>query len=135
VDGQEWRERHWQLLSSSYARAPHFRDYTPRFETLYRTRREERLSLVNRSFLDEVCGILKIRTRLSWAMDYDLVEGKTERIVSLCRQAGGSVYVSGPAARGYLEPQKFEAAGIELRFFDYQGYPEYLSATLHSGTT
>jgi WbqC-like protein family len=125
VDGQKWRERHWQLLSSSYARAPHFRDYAPRFEALYATRDDVRLSLVNRSFLEEVCAILNIRTRLSWATEYDLVEGKTERIVSLCRQAGGSVYVSGPAAREYLEPQKFEAAGIELRFFDYHGYSEY----------
>lgn len=30
-----------------------------------------------------------------------------------------------PSARGYLDAALFEAAGLELVFFDYSGYPEY----------
>lgn len=45
-----------------------------------------------------LASILKISN--SW--DYTLIDGKTERFVDLCMQAGGSEYISGPAAKGYL---------------------------------
>ena len=126
VDGTRWREKHWRTLVSAYARAPHFSDLAPALEALYLDPKAPTLlSRVNRVFLEAVCGILGIHTRLSWSMDYEVVLGKTERIVSLCRQAGARTYLSGPSARGYLDPALFEAAGLELVFFDYSGYPEY----------
>lgn len=69
--------------------------------------------------------MLGITTKLSWSMDYTVVPGKTERLVSLCEQAGATEYLSGPAARDYIEPELFERAGIRLEFMDYSGYPEY----------
>jgi hypothetical protein len=69
--------------------------------------------------------MLGIETKLTSSAEYVLQEGKTERLVSLCEQAGADVYVSGPAARDYIEPQCFARAGIELIYFDYSGYPEY----------
>ena len=58
-------------------------------------------------------------------MDYELAEGPTERLVSICHQAGADCYVSGPSARAYLDEAAFEAAKIGLVYFDYAGYPEY----------
>jgi hypothetical protein len=58
-------------------------------------------------------------------MDYRLVEGKTERLVDLCRQAGATEYLSGPSAKNYIDATLFVRAGIGLRFMDYSGYPEY----------
>jgi WbqC-like protein len=120
-----WPEAHWQALVASYAEAPFFAHYRPILEPLYLETRETRLSAINRRFLDAVCALLGIGTRLTWSMDYRLGEGRTERLVELCRQAGATTYVSGPSARGYLEAERFQAAGIELVFFDYSGYPEY----------
>ena len=51
--------------------------------------------------------------------------GQTERLVSICQQAGADTYVSGPSARAYLDAECFAAAGIALQYFDYAGYPEY----------
>ena len=69
--------------------------------------------------------MLGITTKLSWSMDYDVISGKTERLVSLCQQAGATDYLSGPAARDYIQPELFERAGISLEYMDYSGYPEY----------
>jgi hypothetical protein len=81
---------------------------------------------VNFGFIEAICSVLGIATRISWSMDYrPLKEGKTERLVDLCKRAGGTFYLSGPTAREYIEPQAFDAAGISLGFFDYAGYPEY----------
>ena len=58
-------------------------------------------------------------------MDYSLVEGKTERLVELCKQAGAQEYISGPSAMGYINEDLFTAEGIALCYMDYTGYPEY----------
>jgi WbqC-like protein family len=125
VSGSQWRTTHWRSIAAGYARAPYFKDYKEALEGLYLGSSEEGLSAINHAFLAAVCKILGIGTRLSWSMDYEIEAGKTERIVSLCRQAGARTYLSGPSARGYLEASQFEGAGIDLRFFDYAGYPEY----------
>jgi hypothetical protein len=36
-----------------------------------------------------------------------------------------SEYISGPAAKTYLDEELFNQAGISVRWFDYEGYPAY----------
>jgi hypothetical protein len=43
----------------------------------------------------------------------------------MCVQAGGTEYITGPAAMNYIEENLFAERGIKLTFFDYFGYPEY----------
>lgn len=126
VSDPQWPRQHWATLQHNYSRAPYFEAYRDRIEPLYRTEdMPTQLSAINHRFLTAVCGMLDITTRLTWSMDYTIVPGKTERLVSLCQQAGATEYLSGPAARDYVVPELFEAAGITLRWFDYSGYPEY----------
>ena len=58
-------------------------------------------------------------------MDYNLIGDKTERLVHLCKQAGATEYLSGPAARAYLNEDLFGREGIAVVYMDYSGYPEY----------
>jgi hypothetical protein len=90
-----WADQHWKTLRHNYASAPFFDDYRNRLESLYRSAGDPRRSAVNRLFLDELCGILGIRTSLSWSTDYEAVGAKTERLVSLCVAAGATTYLSG----------------------------------------
>jgi hypothetical protein len=125
TDGSSWRESHWRAISHNYARTPYFRAHRETFEQLYLGSRDTLLSHVNNRFLTAVCDLLGIRTRISWSMDYGLVDGKTERLVALCQQLDAAEYLSGPAARGYISEALFAQAGITLRYADYWGYPEY----------
>lgn len=120
-----WRERHWKSLRQSYARTPFFDEYAPALERLYLDGGEERLSEINRAFIEHVCGLLGIGTELGWTSDLDVEGSGSERVLALCRAAGADVYVSGPSARAYLDVDAFAAAGIEVRWVDYSGYPEY----------
>ena len=65
------------------------------------------------------------RSVISNSWDYTLLDGKTERLADLCKQAGGTEYISGPSAKDYLEERIFADMGITLTWFDYTGYPEY----------
>jgi WbqC-like protein family len=125
VSDDTWAAKHWKTIVASYARAPQFQWFAERFEPLYMSCPDRRLSLINRRWLEAACDALGIRTRLTWAMDYTVAEGKTERLVSICQQAGASTYISGPSARDYIDDGVFRAAGITLEYFDYAGYPPY----------
>ena len=57
--------------------------------------------------------------------DPELIDDKSERLASLCTQAGGTEYVCGPSTREYMDPTVFKQAGLTLSWFDYSGYPEY----------
>src|SRR2546429_358558 len=83
-------------------------------EALYLGCEESMLSLANHRFLITLCDLLGIRTCIHWSSEYQLVPGKTERLVALCRQAGADEYVSGPSAQCYIVPELFAEAGIRL---------------------
>ena len=58
-------------------------------------------------------------------MDYELAGDKTDKLVSLCKQAGATKYISGPAARAYLNEDLFRQEDISVAYMDYSGYREY----------
>lgn len=126
VMGNEWCAEHWRALEYNYAHAPYFGLYKDRIHALYEAASEQEfLSPVNHLFLTDICDILGITTKISWSSDYHLADGKTERLVALVRDAGGSEYISGPAAQDYIVESLFEEAHIKLTWMDYSGYPEY----------
>jgi WbqC-like protein family len=126
VADPRWAERHWDILRQAYRRAPHFSTYAPALEPAYERCAQERLlSRINRHLLETICELLEIGTRLTWSTEYSATGGRTERVVSLCEQAGAGVYLSGPAGRNYMDEGLFTRSGIELQYFDYDGYPEY----------
>ena len=121
-----WAQDHWKTLKLYYGKAPHFKDYAPQFEAAYNEcATVELLSQVNFKFIRLVCDILQIPTKITWSMDYELKDGKTERLIGLCQSAGGTHYLSGPAAKDYIVDSLFKEAGIDLAYMDYSGYPEY----------
>jgi hypothetical protein len=125
ISDAQWSEQHWKTIVHNYTQAKYFQEYRGFFEELYGDARESLLGQVNYRFLNAICQLLDIQTRISWSMDYHLIEGKTERLVDLCQQAGATEYLSGPSAKGYIDETLFEQAGIALRFSDYSGYLEY----------
>ena len=125
VSDPRWAERHWRTLEHAYGQAPHFEELRAALQPVYLECDEEFLSAINRRFLAAICDLLAIRTSITWSRDYEAEGTKTERLVSVCRAAGATSYLSGPTARAYLDESLFAAAGIEVRFMDYSGYPEY----------
>lgn len=125
IDGIDWAQAHWKTIAQNYRRSPHFEEVAAIFEPLYLKYQYTHLSALNRKFIEAVCAYLGITTRISNSCDYQLIDGKTERLVDLCAQAGCTEYVSGPSAKGYIEESAFTERGIKLNWFDYNSYPVY----------
>ncbi len=126
VADHAWIDQHWKSIKMNYTRAKYFDQYQDQIKSVYeQCRGLEYLSEVNYLFLQEICKILNIPTKITWSSDYNLGDGKTERLVGLVQEAGGDYYLSGPAAKDYIVPELFEQAHIQLDWMDYSGYPEY----------
>jgi hypothetical protein len=126
VSDPGWAAKHWSTLSTWYRRAPCFERYRESLEALYlEVGGEDRLSRINRRLIETLAGFLEIPTQISWSTDYAASGRKTERLLSLCQAASATSYLSGPAAKAYLDEERFRAQGIEVRWMSYDGYPTY----------
>ncbi|TXI83133.1 MAG: hypothetical protein E6Q40_11500 [Cupriavidus sp.] len=122
-----WQSKHWKTLQANYRRAPCFDEVAQWLEPLYLAEMHTNLSKMNRMFMEAICRYIGIGTRITNCWDYTSASDKTRtaRLVDLCQQAGATHYLSGPAAKDYIEAQLFDDAGISLEWIDYAGYPEY----------
>jgi len=125
ITDPDWKRRHWETIRNNYRKSSYFKEYHDIFEELYLSTDEKYLSKVNYRFCVAICDMLNITTKITCSMDYTLIDGKTERLVDLCKQTGATEYISGPAARNYLDEKLFRKEGITLIYIDYSGYPEY----------
>jgi hypothetical protein len=125
VADARWAESHWRTLRQEYASAACFQDEAPVIEELFATAPGPFLSDINRHFLVGICGRLGISTPLRASMDLEPVGAKSERLLHLCLKLGATTYVSGPAARAYLDEQLFARAGVAVSWFEYGPYPDY----------
>jgi WbqC-like protein len=125
ADGS-WAESHLSTLVHAYRRAPHFDETAALLEPLYRRHADtELLTDVNTSFVAAICAQLGIGTRLSRSTEYPTADEPSQRLLDLCRALGADEYLSGPAARDYLDVDLFATAGVRVLWADYSGYPEY----------
>lgn len=124
IDGHQWADEHWKSIQRNYRKAPYFDDVcswlAPHFETSYKY-----LIDLNHSLIHQLKTTLNLRTHVSVSWDYQITEGKSERLLSLCQQAGATHYVSGPSAQAYLDTSLFANAGITIEWFSYNDYPVY----------
>jgi hypothetical protein len=120
-----WADTHWRTLMLHYRRAASFDDYAAVLERLYQEARSASLSEINEHFLAGICHALGIHTPLRRSNEFEISGDRSERLLSICRQLDATVYVSGPAARDYLDETLFEAHGIAVEWMDYSGYAEY----------
>ncbi|MDC6166120.1 WbqC family protein [Paucibacter sp. XJ19-41] len=121
-----WQRSHWDSLRHSYGQSPFFGHYRPFFEEIYLAHAWRYLSELNQHMIRRIATeLLGLRTRFEDSRSYSLSGEKQERLLDLVRQSGASHYLSGPAARAYIEPARFAELGVELQWKDYAGYPEY----------
>jgi WbqC-like protein family len=120
-----WSTVHWMQIERCYARASSFRLVADFLSGLYRSMDTTMLSKINSTLVMGISGYLGVQTKFRDASEFLLQEGRSERLLGICQSVGATTYVSGPAARAYLDIELFSRHGIEVEWFDYSGYPEY----------
>lgn len=120
-----WPRKHWAALQTNYGKAPYFSRYSSGIREILESGYEDLCGL-DVALLRWLVETLEISTPLLLSSDVGAGEGKTQRLVDLCRIVGADTYLSGPGGRRYMEMELFEEAGIEVEFQEYEGptYPQ-----------
>lgn len=125
IADSSWNAKHWMTIRQFYSKAKWFGLYKEIFEELFLSTTSSNLSEVNIKFIRSVCEILNIKTKISSSQSYRYQGDRNERLVSLVKAAGATKYLSGPAAKDYLDIALFEKENVEVQWMDYSGYLEY----------
>jgi hypothetical protein len=125
ISDKKWNIRHWKSIKHNYSRAKYFHYYRNFFEELFLGCNEKMLSHINYRFISSINRLLGITTALSWSNDYKVSGGKTERLINICKYIGATEYISGPAAKGYIDMGLFHAENIAITWMNYTNYPRY----------
>lgn len=118
-----WARKHLGTLAQFYARAPFLGRYLPDLAALLE-RRWERLVDLNLASIALLTDWLGLRPRVLRASDMGIDGARSERLLAFCQRAGARRYLSGNAARDYLDVAFFERHGIEVVWHDYR-HPVY----------
>lgn len=121
-----WQAKHHQTLLQNYGKCPHFGRYRSWFDHMYLERRWDNLSVMNQEMTRHIAGeFLGIKTRFEDSRRYATSGHKLDKLVDLVTRTGARTYLSGPAAKDYVVPERFTERGIALEWKDYGGYPAY----------
>jgi len=128
----EWNKKHFETIRHCYSKTPHWKVFGDRLAKIYNTFTSLSLSEVNVSLIQFVLGLEGINTIV--VRDTDIIDAqamlsmeRSVRLAHLCDSLSAKVYLSAPAAKGYLNIDSFKKFGIDVKFYEYPKYPPYLT--------
>jgi hypothetical protein len=124
---QSWRRKHLSTVGQCYARAPFIDSVLPQLQDIL-ARPWAHLVELDLALVAWLAAELAIATPCRRASELGIGGDRNERLIALCRHFAATRYLSGNAARDYLDVERFSAAGIEVVWHDY-AHPTY--AQLH----
>jgi hypothetical protein len=121
-----WQKKHWQKIKDSYKKAHYFERYEDLFSEIYLARQWTNLSELNQYMIQLIAkDILGLDTVFDDSRKYNLQQAKSDRVLELVKKLGADIYLSGPAAKAYLDEEAFRQEGISVEWMAYSDYPVY----------
>ena len=124
----DWKQNHWNLITNAYSKAPYFDDY-----------KDDIMEILFSDYTMlgdfDIFAVVKISELLGLNLpdfikssDMDNAKGKkVDFILNVCNELSADEYISGIAAKNYIDYkafQKFEQNKVELFWFEYP-HPVY----------
>ena len=125
ISFSKWNKKHWNSIIANYGKAPNFKILKERFEQLYLGIETTSLSEINLIFIKFINELLGITTEIVSSVDLELVGDRNDKLIDAVKKVNGNVYLSGPAAKSYLDTDLFEKNGITVEWKTYGPYEEY----------
>jgi hypothetical protein len=122
-DSMPWVEQHKNLLTYAYSKAPYFLNYSEDLFSLIEMPAKT-ISELNVRLIKWALEKLNIKTKIILSTELKSRNEKSLRLLDIVKQLDGTRYLSGPAAKDYLQIDLFNQAGIGVEFKKY-GYPPY----------
>lgn len=118
-----WTKKMIATLTQSYSKAPYFQQHFPALEQVLSTPYEKLLDL-NLATFRWLTEALEMPWKVQRSSQLGIDGRKTERLVAICQKFKATEYLTGDAARDYLEEDKFQEVGVTVRWHNYD-HPVY----------
>jgi len=121
---QNWVRKHWATIEQSYRKAPFFSHYASALKDVY-DQRAEFLADFTIELTIRLASALGITgTRFIRSSSLHAAGGKTDRLLTILKPLAATHYITGPAAKSYLDESKLASSGISIEYMVYD-YPRY----------
>lgn len=120
-----WLRKHAQAIRTSYRKAPYFDWCWEKMDLIYNNDWVY-LSELNMNLTTIVCELLGISTSIRYASEFSMQGNATDNLISICQELKADAYLSGPGGARYMELDKFDKAGIEIIWqeFEFKNYDQ-----------
>ena len=113
----KWRNKHFLSIENNYFKSSFYSDYRQEIKDFYE-KEWNSLCEINITITKLMMKWLDIKTKTIRSSNLD-VEGKgSDLIFNICKSLDCSSYISGIGGKNYLEVEKFESNGINIKFTD-----------------
>lgn len=125
MPGTEWIDKNLALLSENYRRCAGWGEVFPILESLY-SKPFDLLVDFNLHFLQGLMEMLDVAMPMVRSSALQPNGSNNDLLIDLLRKVDADRYLSGTGARNYMQPELFQAAGIEVVWqkFTHPVYPQ-----------
>ena len=121
----DWRRRQANAIRLNYARSAFFEPYWDGLHDLL-DRPWTRLFELDMATIEWAMSALGIGTPITYLSELDVGGTGSELLLEVCRAVGADRYLSGPGGKQYMDLSRFDAAGVEIVWQDFESprYPQ-----------
>ena len=117
-NSQNWQDKHLKTLEMCYKHTSCFTEIFPFIEAVFNAR-HVLISELNYDLIAVFCHYLCLHTKFlySQSMNLPIEVQKDDKLLAILQHVGNvDTYLSGPSAQGYLSKEKFNDAGIKVKW-------------------
>jgi hypothetical protein len=122
---QNWINKHTNLFNQWYKKAQYFDMYIDEILKILMMKHPT-ISELNITLSRWIIKQLNIKTKLYLSSEFNVHGSKTDRLIRLLKKVNATSYLSGPAAKQYIDENLFRDADIGLlyKLYEYTNYPQ-----------
>ena len=122
VHNDNWKKVHLEILKQSYSKSDHFNEVYSFFNDCFSNLNTNKLSEINKTIIIKICNLLNFNTLFIDSKNISKSKKNTtasERLLEICIMRKANIYVTGLAAKNYLDEKIFNKNNIKVYWFDY----------------
>lgn len=112
-------QTHLEKIRRNYKRAKFFELNWPIIHGILNDSYDENLSLFNQKIIKSISKEFSLKCKFYNAKEFVNSDDPTERLLNICLSLGANKYQTGPAAKQYLDVERFNASGVEVVWAEY----------------
>jgi hypothetical protein len=119
---QTWKKSHRSIIHDCYRNADHYRAQCDLLDELFEPTEPESLMHFNLNAIKLILAKLASddQQKMVMASSLSTTASGSARLVEIVQKVNGATYLCGAGSEGYLQPQQFEDAGLNLVFQNFR---------------